>query len=461
MPDLSERIRDLVEAADHPVTLNEVREMVEKGPSWGRRPGRAVTSVGVVLAAAAVVVGVVLLPASHSHPPVTAAPPQTAAVQLQRIALTAGRQPVVSPGPNQWLHTEQTMSIAAYVSQVGTTPTPDAKATINATIGTWSDTTGQACVSAATDPAQFASPANQAAWTDAGLIDQPPNQPVTGCESIIQGDTVGTLTQATGVFDVSSLPTDSVALARDLEAGTTGIPTVDGVVPAAGTNTAFERAAILLVGPDSGATPAFESALYGALATISGVDALGPVTSHSGSTGSGFSAVTTSGTTTIVVDPATGTLLEARNVADQTMFDVLSTHYLGSDQGIGSHGGSYGATVLWLDPIGEPSVVGPVTQVADGDAAIYTIAEPGVTLEQVSALSKMLQQQFGGIASVQGSASSAILNNPHVPPATTPNGQIINIGATNTWMFIGSSQQVRDSLDALQASGLFVTILVF
>jgi hypothetical protein len=73
----------------------------------------------------------------------------------------------------------------------------------------------------------------------------------------------------------------------------------------------------------------------------------------------------------------------------------------------------------------------------------------------------MLRHQFGGIASVQGSASSAMLNNPHVPPATTPNGQIINIGATNTWEFIGSSEQIKDSLEAIQATGLFVAILVF
>jgi hypothetical protein len=461
MPDLSERIRDLVETAEVPVTLSDVREIVDGRPNRRRRSRPAIASVSVLLAAAAVVVGLVLVPSLHSQPPVRTAPTQTAAVQLQRIALTAGRQPVASAGPNQWLHTEQAMSIAAYVSQVGTTPTPDAKATINATIGTWSDTTGQACVSAATDPAQFASPANQAAWTDAGLTDQPPNQPVTGCESIIQGDTVGALTQATGVIDVSALTLDSATLSRDLEAGTTGIPAVDDVATSAGASAAFERATILLIGPDSGATPAFESALYGALSTIPGVDALGPVTAHSGRSGVGFSAVTTSGTTTIVVDPATGELVEARNVADQTTFDVLSTHYLGSPQGIGAQGGSYGATVLWLDPIGKPSIVGPVTQMVEGDAAIYSIADPRVTLEQVDALSERLQHQFGGIESTEGSASSAILNNPHVPPATTPNGQIIDIGATNTWTFLGSSRRVEDSLQALWASGLFVTILVF
>jgi len=188
---------------------------------------------------------------------------------------------------------------------------------------------------------------------------------------------------------------------------------------------------------------------------------LEPVRAHSGRMGVGFSAATSSGTTTIVVDPATGALLEARNVADQTTFDVLSTHYLGSAQGIVTQGGSYGATVLWLDPIANPSIVGPVTRMTGGDAAIYTIADPGVTLEQVDALSERLQHQFGGIESTQGSASSAILNNPHVPPATTANGQTIDIGATDTWTFTGSAEQVGDSLQALRASGLFVTILVF
>jgi hypothetical protein len=465
MPDLSERIRYLVETVEQPVTLSEVRDILERRPGRRRRPRLAFAATSVVVAAAAIVAGIVFVPASHGHTPVTAAPPQTAAVQLQEIALTAGRQPVVAPGPNQWLHTEQAMSIAAYVSQVGATPTPDAKATLSATIGTWSDTTGQACISAATDPAQFAGPANQAAWTAAGLIDQPADQPVTGCDGIIQGDTVGTLTQATGVIDVSYLPTDSATLAGELNAGTTGVPAVDGVVAMAGASTAFARAAILLVGPDSGVTPAFEAALYGALATIPGVDSLGRATTHSGRTGVGFSAITSLGTTTIVIDPSTGALLEARNVADQATFNVLSIHYLAPRQelghGIGSQGGSYGATVLWLDPIREPMVVGPFTQLTEGDVAIYTIARTDVTFEQVDALDVMLQHQIGGIASIQGSGSTANVTNSNVPPATTPNGQVINIGATNTWTFTGSSKQVRDSLAALQASGLFATILVF
>ncbi len=474
MPDLNEQIRELINEGAPPVTMAEIMAIqteVASHPAPPNRRPRRRSRIGLVagpvaIAAAVVVAVIVIDTASHQHPVITGPPMQTAATQLHEIALTADRQPAVSPGPNQWLSTHQAMSISAYVSQVGSTSTPDAQATIDATTGTWSNTTGQACVSAATDPAQFASPADQAAWTAAGLIDQPKVQPVTGCDSIIQGDATDTLTQATGVIDVSSLPTDAATLAGELASGTTGIPAVDGVVGAPGNSAAFERAVILLVGPESGATPGFESALYGAIATIPGIHGLGHVMTHSGRVGLGFSAATSLGTTTIIVDSSTGALLEARNVASRATFDVLAIHYLGTGvgpntKGIGSQGGSYGATILWLDPIGKPTVVGPVTQMTEGDTAIYTIAKPNVTLEQVDALGTTLRHQIGGIEQIQGSASTAVQNNPHVPPATTPDGQIINIGASGTWTFTGTSEQVKHSLEALEATGLFVTILAF
>lgn len=465
MLDLSERVRDFVDTAEPPVTLSDVRRIVEERPTRHRRSKLTPLAAVATLTVAAIVVVSVFALTPRTRPALIRSPHRSAAVQLQNIALSAGRQPAATPNANQWLQTEQTASIAAYVSDVGNTPTPNAKATIDAKIGTWSDTTGQACISATTDPAQFASPDNEAAWTAAGLIDQPTEQPITGCDGIIQGDTVGSLTESTGVIDVSTLPVDSTVLARALDDGTTGIPAIDDIPSQAGTSAAFTRAVILLMGPDSGATPAFESALYGALATIPGIQNLGSVRTHSGGMGAGFSAATSSGVTTIVVDPATGALLEAQNVADQSLLNVLAIHYLSphqvAGQGIGSVGGSYGATILWLDPVGKPMVVGPVTQVADGDSAIYTIARADVSFEQLQALGPMLQHEFGGIESIQGGGSTAEVNNPNVPPATTPNGRVISIGATNTWTFIGSSKQIKESLDALAASGLFVTILVF
>ena len=457
MPDLSERIRDLVDAAIDPVTVADVREVRDNRPTRHKGAHKGLLVGIVTLAVAVVLVAVALVPTAHSnkhHAPIAAA------TQLRKIALAVERQADDSPSANQWLRTEQSMSIAAGVSQVGSTLTPDAQATINATITTWSNTTGQACISAATQPAQFATPANQAAWSAAGLTDQPERQPVTGCDSIIQGDPVGTLTQSTGVIDVSGLPTDPTNLANELETGTTGIPAVDSVPADQGTSAAFERAAILLIGPDSGTSSGFESALYGALASLRGIQSIGDVQTHSGLTGTGFSGSTSLGGTTIVVDPSNGSLLEARNVQDKVGFDVLSTSYPLGGQGIAVQGGSYGATVQWLDPVVAPTVVGPIVQPDSGDVAIFAIANLGETLNQVDTLSQELGKTLGGLAGTQGSASSAVIFNPHVPPATTANGQVINIGATNQWTFNGSTQ-TREWLTALQASGLFATILPF
>ena len=409
MLDLSERVRDFVDTAEPPATLSDVRRIVEERPTRHRRsrknslPFCRRRHVDSRRHRRRLCVCV----DSCARPALIRSPHRSAAVQLQNIALSAGRQPARDPTANQWLQTEQTASIAAYVSDVGNTPPQMRRPRSTPRSATWSDTTGQACISATTDPAQFASPANEAAWTAAGLIDQPTEQPITGCDGIIQGDTVGSLTASTGVIDVSTLPVDSTVLARALDDGTTGIPAIDDVPSQAGTSAAFTRAVILLMGPDSECeTPAFESALYGALATIPGIQNLGSVRTHSGGMGAGFSAATSSGVTTIVVDPATGALLEAQNVADQSLLNVLAIHYLSphqvAGQGIGSVGGSYGATILWLDPVGKPMVVGPVTQVADGDSAIYTIARADVSFEQLQALGPMLQHEFGGIESIQG-----------------------------------------------------------
>ena len=104
---------------------------------------------------------------------------------------------------NQWLHSEQEVSFFAQVSQVGSTPTPDAQATVRATIQEWANGVGESCTSVTATPAQFASSANEAAWHAAGLLDSPNEQPVTGCTTV--GGATGTnglgLAEGTGVTD--------------------------------------------------------------------------------------------------------------------------------------------------------------------------------------------------------------------------------------------------------------------
>jgi hypothetical protein len=93
-------------------------------------------------------------------------------------------------------------------------------------------------------------------------------------------------------------------------------------------NLGFEPAAILLVGPDAGVGPEITSALYRALAMMSDIRSLGTVKTHTGLNGESFSAETSSGQGTIVVDPASGTLLEARDLHDQTLFSAIADSYV-------------------------------------------------------------------------------------------------------------------------------------
>jgi len=114
-------------------------------------------------------------------------------------------------------------------------------------------------------------------------------------------------------MDVSSLPTDPADLAKELNDGTTGIPALDGLISdKAAPNMAFQRAAMLLIGPLVGGTSQFDAVLYQAIAMLPRVTALGPMTTQKGQTGEGFASGPGSGQSTVVVDPETGALLEVR-----------------------------------------------------------------------------------------------------------------------------------------------------
>jgi len=111
------------------------------------------------------------------------------------------------------------------------------------------------------------------------------------------------------VLDVSRLPTDASALERLIATGHTGtwvdfIPSDPGAT--------FERAALLLSGPDIGLTPALASALFNVLAHQPGARRLGQARDHLGRTGTGITAPSSSGFTEVIVDARTGSLLETQ-----------------------------------------------------------------------------------------------------------------------------------------------------
>jgi len=321
------------------------RDRVGGRAAPSRRRLAVLCSTGGAIAAA-MLLGVLLVPTVGQHQPVAAA-------ALKKIAANARNQSVPQLSDGQLLYTSEQVSMFAQVSQVGSTPTPDAQATVGATVQQWTDKHGNSCISMTSGSAQFASPVNAAAWKAAGLLDSPSGQPETLCE-VVAGQSTYNSDPAV-VINVSNLTTNPSVLAGELATGTTGIRAVDQ------RDSEITRAAMLLIGPANGATPQITAAIYGALSTMPGLKALGQLTTHSGATGLGFAGTSFEGETTLIVDPATGALLEARNVAAPLLFQGLGRGYLAPPPtpSIGTEGGSDQITLQWLDPEGSPAVVGP------------------------------------------------------------------------------------------------------
>lgn len=213
-----------------------------------------------------------------------------AAGQLIRLADTAGGQAPLALG--QYRYTD----ISQPVLQVAGSPF---NAYFAGEVQTWAGADGSGRQVITIDPTpMFPTSADQAAWEQAGspATGPLPSAPIQTSFGPGQAGSAGSLAPA---YDVAGLPTDPSALLADLEQGTTGIGSVDTLGPLTGSSlaggdrcmsatcAAWVRAVALLRGPDVGATPAFRSALYQAMATMPGVQSLGTTTTE-GVTGTTF-----------------------------------------------------------------------------------------------------------------------------------------------------------------------------
>jgi hypothetical protein len=450
--ELDEQIRVLIDHSATPVAASEVISAHEKsssrlrGPLLQPRTRRiAFRSAGLLLTAAAIaIVGVSVGSANKRSVTPSAAPTPasefpvslSAPAQLRLLADRIADQDVQAVGEGQLLLTQSQLSVAAQVNN------GQATATVNLAVKKWSDSNGLSCVSITTQPAQFVSTQDQAAWLGLGLLVTPSPQPITDCSGPGAADSPpDTITGSSQLINVADLPTDPLALAQQLQAGKTGIPAVDDMLPDLGNpDIAFQRAAVLLVGPTLGATPEFESALYRAIALLPGVASIGTTTTHSGLTGVGFAVSSPNGQSAIVVDPATGALIEIRNLEDSSALTSLAEHYVGNGP---LQVTSYGAQLQWLDPVGQPQLVPQSDLPADVPVSIYAVAKSGDS-QQMFALGQSLQQQFGG-PSAGGSGSSEGATGPGSPGAME-------------WSFVSKDAQFNQYLAAIKASGLFSQI---
>ncbi len=231
---------------------------------------------------------------------------------------------------------------------------------------------------------------------------------------------------------------------RQPQNGTSGIAAIDQLIfDQANATIAFQRAAVLLLGPTVGATPKLESTLYQALALLPGVTSLGSTTTHDGQSGIGFAADSQEGQSAIVVDPVTGRLLELRNFEDSSALGSLASEYLGAGP---MQVTSYGSTLQWLDPVGEPAVVKNTDLPADEPVVIFGTAKPGIDQQLLTLQLPGLEQQYG-----HPSGGSSFSGAGALTPGTP---------ATIEWTFSGPSEVFDEYLAAARASGLFTSVNV-
>lgn len=362
-------------------------------------------SVACATATAAALVALQFVPT-----PVTS-PANPAAAALRLLAGSTGGQSAPTLSWGQWLHTQFRATLAVSFSSVGSTPTPNATATIETTINAWSNTNSTACTQETLGVPNFASALNEQAWSQAGLSSHSVSSGPPDCvsEDVVSSQATDDL----GVMDVSRLPTDASSLANELKAGTTGIARLDrGLSTVLGTNPAFGHAVLLLVGPTVGATPRFWSALLDAMSTMPGVSLLGTRTTHSGATGIAFAAQTGLGRTTVVLSPSTGALLEARNIITNASFQSVIEGVRASLAPFGVKTAAQ-VTVESLDPVAPPTVVDDLpqgTQVGHlpstaPTATIDGTTRPGVTSRQDTAFANRIMH-VPGVSSMGGGESS-------------------------------------------------------
>jgi hypothetical protein len=412
-----------------------------------RRSRRMVRwSVGVTVAAAAFALLVLqVVPASK----VTTS--EATRAEIARLADSVQPAPPLQPG--QWYQYQLQGALSADVSTVGNTPTPNAKASIPIAIGEWSNSTGAICTSQQFGTATFASPVNAQAWQAIGLIDTPANQPATSCSAGVEASNGGS---SMPTIDVSKITHDPASFAEELQDGTTGIQSIDQY--AAGDPAAvagFVRLTVLLVGPTSGQWSGFGEEMLRTMALLPRIISLGRMTSHSGAVGLGFStgtevtlnpkngAVTSSfSPPTVILDPQSGTLLEARNL-DIPVLQSAAQDFVGSPSApVYTQGVGYGITTQWIDPVAALSVI--AEDVVPSWVSTFHI------IEAVTKASTTDTQISHVLNPFLGNGNSAFSDD-NVPDA----GQ-----TTYDITIIGTAANEQTVLTALTASGLFASVSV-
>jgi len=256
---------------------------------------------------------------------------------LDRMATLTDRQ-AISVKPGEYYYTElegQSGTSSGPLVAGGPTVTVYGAETVQ----TWVAPNGSGRLVTTLDPTpRFFTARDRAAWVAAGrslraLFPVPPST-----VQLFGAGYAFTDNPIIRVFDISHLPTDTARLTQLIAEGRVNVKgshqtELKGLGPVSNCQTKaciiFERVAILLQGPDIGATPARRAALFEVMAHVAGVKLLGSVADPIGRRGTGLELVQHNpGETTtcngvkshapasltieeVVIDPKTATLLSS------------------------------------------------------------------------------------------------------------------------------------------------------
>ena len=355
MLDLSERIRDYVDAASPSVTFDEIErgsgERVDRETGARQRigrPGVLIGAVAIVVLAVALVVQ--LLPGSGPN-----AVSEADAALSQAATAAAARPPGVTPRSGQYLYYETTQLIQGLGP-----PAPKGVRQFlfeaTQTVQTWVTRHGAGRQRIVIGPSRLVFPADRAAWEAAG---SPSGFHPVGSDTSYpstQQPIGGPLVVEHGQYYLSYLnsskfPTQPAALERYMER----------YFKIRGENQSaiFELAGTVL---QVGASPALRAAIFDLIEHLHGVDLIGPVKDPMGRTGTGVAIHGKRNRTILIFDPKTSAVLGEK---------VISTKSATFSGQVTPKG-----TVVYSETFGTTGVVNTTKTYPDGQAAPTYVAPP-------------------------------------------------------------------------------------
>jgi hypothetical protein len=288
--------------------------------SAGNRKALVVVAsvVGTIAAALVLVVAVVSGPSGQQS---------AAAAVLGQAATKAGEQANV-PKAHQYLFSETRTryEVVLYADSRPGQGLRIATAQFIETDRVWINAQGEGRVLRTESALQFPSAKDRALW-NASPVGQQVYQTLLN-NSLQQSQ----VSPKELLVNVSDLPTNTSQL-QSVLANDTSQTNIDHIP--AGRDAVFERAAVLLLGPDFGMSPHLASALFHVMAKQPGTHLVGALTAHSGRTGDGIVLSTSVGghVSEVVVAPGLGSLLELSFVLPSTTISSGETRTCISPKG--------------------------------------------------------------------------------------------------------------------------------